>query len=236
MPSARTALPLRLPAEMRSAVLYDIHGNRAALDAVLADAEAEEFDRLVVGGDLALFGPDAAGCVDRLRAYGDQLIAIKGNTDRYVVERRGEAAWWADRLGEQRLAWLDALPTQVRLAEHDALVVHATPRGDEDLLMPDTEDDAVRAMLAGVGERLVLCGHVHVQYRRACGTHEIVNPGSVGLPFDGDQRAAWAMLEEGAVSLRRTRYDVEVAIAAVEACGAPVTDVVTRRLRRAAPD
>ena len=49
------------------AVLYDVHGNLAALDAVLADAEAEAFDRLVVGGDLALFGPEAPGCVDRLR-------------------------------------------------------------------------------------------------------------------------------------------------------------------------
>jgi predicted phosphodiesterase len=220
---------------MRSAVLYDIHGNRDALEAVLAEAESEGFDRLVVGGDIAFFGADAPGCVDRLRAYADRLAALKGNTDRYVVERRGEAAWWADRLGEERLRWLDDLPAQLSLPEDDALAVHATPRGDEDLLMPDTPDEEVAAMLDGIVERLILCGHVHVQYRRTHGTHEIVNPGSVGLPFDGDQRAAWAMLQDGQISLRRTAYDVEAAITAVAASGSPTVDLITGRLRRASP-
>jgi len=114
--------------------------------------------------------------------------------------------------------------------------VHATPRGDEDLLMPDTGEDAVDQVLAGVVERLVLCGHVHIQYRRTAGTREIVNPGSVGLPFDGDQRAAWAMLEGGTVSLRRTRYDVDSVIDAVTTSGAPLTELVAGRLRRARAD
>jgi predicted phosphodiesterase len=218
---------------MRSAVVYDVHGNLTALDAVLAEAESEGFDRLVAGGDLALFGPDAAGCVDRLRGYGDRLVAIKGNTDRYLVEGVPDFAWWADRLGAERLAWLDALPAHRELSDDDALVVHATPRGDEDLLLPDTEDAEVGEMLDGVVQRLVLCGHVHIQYRRAHGTHEIVNPGSVGLPFDGDQRAAWAMLEDGRISLRRTVYDVESVIGAVTAAGSPLTDTIVGRLRRA---
>jgi len=97
----------------RAAVLYDVHGNLAALDAVLGEAEAEGFDLLVIGGDLALFGPDAAGCVDRLRNYGDRLAAIKGNTDRYVVDRQPGADHWADQLGEDRLRWLDGLPASV---------------------------------------------------------------------------------------------------------------------------
>jgi putative phosphoesterase len=221
---------------MRSAVLYDIHGNLAALEAVLSDADSEGFDQLVVGGDLALFGPQAPACVDRLRAYGDRLIAIKGNTDRYLVERVADFAWWSDQLGEERLSWLDRLPAQERLPEDDALLVHATPRSDEELLLPETEDDAVDRMLNGVTERLVLCGHVHIQYRRTAGTREIVNPGSVGLPFDGDQRAAWAMLEDGAVGLRRTAYDVESVIEAVASSGAPLAERITGRLRRARGD
>jgi diadenosine tetraphosphatase ApaH/serine/threonine PP2A family protein phosphatase len=90
--------------------------------------------------------------------------------------------------------------------------------------------------VAGVSERLILCGHVHIQYRRTHGTHEIVNPGSVGLPFDGDQRAAWALLEDGTISLRRTEYDVESVIAAVEASDAPLAERITGRLRRARGD
>ena len=221
---------------MRTAVLYDIHGNLAALEAVLAEAEAEGFDRLAVGGDLALFGPEPAACVDRLRGYDERLRAIKGNTDRYVVDRVDDFVWWADRLGDERLRWLDGLTGRQRLAEDDALLVHATPRSDEELLMPDTDDDAVERMLAGVPERLVLCGHVHIQYRRTRGAHEIVNPGSVGLPFDGDQRAAWAMLEDGAIALRRTEYDVESVIRAVESSGAPLAERITTRLHRARGD
>jgi predicted phosphodiesterase len=218
---------------MRSAVLYDVHGNLAALEAVLEEADAEGFDRLVVGGDLALFGPAAPGCVDRLRGYGDRLVAIKGNTDRYLVDGVDDFAWWSEQLGQERLRWLDGLPDRRQLPEDDALVVHATPRGDEDLLMPDTEEDAVAEVLEGVPERLVLCGHVHIQYRRTHGTHEIVNPGSVGLPFDGDQRAAWGMLEKGAISLRRTAYDVESVIDAVASSDAPLAELVIGRLRRA---
>ncbi len=218
---------------MRSAIVYDVHGNLAALDAVLAAAGSEGFDWLVAGGDVALFGPDAPGCVDRLRGYGDRLVAIKGNTDRYLVEGVPDFAWWADQLGAERLAWLDGLPAQRALPEDDALVVHATPRGDEELLLPDTEDAEVDEMLHGVVQRLVLCGHVHIQYRRTHGAHEIVNPGSVGLPFDGDQRAAWAMLEDGRISLRRTAYDVESVVGAVTASGSPLTETIIGRLRRA---
>jgi|SRR5947209_8578167 len=221
---------------MRSAVLYDVHGNLAALDAVLADAEAEGFDRLALGGDMALFGPEPAGCIDRLREYDARLVAIKGNTDRYLVDRVDDFVWWADRVGEERLRWLDGLAGRQRLAEDDALLVHATPRSDEEVLTPDADDQTVDEILAGVPERLILCGHIHIQYRRTRGTREIVNPGSVGLPFDGDQRAAWAMLEDGALALRRTEYDVEAVVAAVEASDAPLSERITGRLRRARGD
>lgn len=77
-----------------------------------AEARAESFDRLLFGGDLVLFGPEPAACVDRLRELGDHLVAIKGNTDRYVIDRQDDVADWADALGADRLAWLDALPAQ----------------------------------------------------------------------------------------------------------------------------
>jgi predicted phosphodiesterase len=222
---------------VRTAVLFDIHGNRAALEAVLDEAEREGVDRLAFGGDLCLFGTDAPGCVDALRGYGDRLDAIAGNADRYVIERRDGATWWADQLGEQRLGWLAALPAQLTLDGHDALLVHATPRGDEDMLTPDTGDAELAAMLAGVTQQTILCGHVHIQYRRAtAGGHEVTNPGSVGLPFDGDRRAAWAIAEDGRIELRRTAYDSDAVVAAVEALNAPYAAEVARRLRSARRD
>ena len=162
---------------MRDAVLFDVHGNLAALDAVLAEAQAEGFDRLLFGGDLVLFGPEPAACVDRLRGLGDQLVAIKGNTDRYVIDRQDEVTHWAHALGDDRLAWLDALPAQLAVPEQDALLVHATPRGDEEMLMPETPASEAAAMLAGVEQHTLLCGHVHIQYRRQLAGHEVDQPG-----------------------------------------------------------
>jgi predicted phosphodiesterase len=218
---------------MRSAVLYDIHGNLTALEAVLAEADAEGCRRLVVGGDLVLFGPDAAACVDRLRGYGDDLCAIKGNTDRYVIAGDGDAGHWAAQLGQERLHWLEALPQQLVLADDDALVVHATPRGDEELLTPDTPDTDLAEMLAGVEQRTLLCGHVHLQYRRLLDGQEVINPGSVGMPLDGDRRAAWAIIDQGQVTLRRSAYDVDAVVARLTEAAAPFTEMAVARLRHA---
>jgi predicted phosphodiesterase len=221
---------------VRDAVLFDVHGNLAALDAVLAEAQAEGFDRLLFGGDLVLFGPEPAACVDRLQELGEQLLAIKGNTDRYVIDRQDDVAPWADALGEHRLAWLNGLPAQLALPEHDALLVHATPRGDEEMLMPETPASEVAAMLAGVGQHALLCGHVHLQYRRPVAGHDVINPGSVGMPLDGDRRAAWAILSEGEIELRRTAYDTDAVADRVERENGPFADMVARRLRTARRD
>lgn len=221
---------------MRDAVLFDVHGNLKALDAVLAEARAEGFDRLLFGGDLVLFGPEPAACVDRLRGLGDQLVAIKGNTDRYVIDRQDEVTGWADALGEDRLAWLNSLPAQLALPEQDALLVHATPRGDEEMLMPETPASEAAKMLTGVSQHTLLCGHVHIQYRRPLAGHEVINPGSVGMPLDGDPRAAWAVISDGQLELRRVSYDVEAVADRVEREGGPFADMVARRLRTARRD
>jgi predicted phosphodiesterase len=221
---------------VRDAVLFDVHGNLAALDAVLAEARAEGFDRLLFGGDLVLFGPEPAACVDRLRGLGDQLVAIKGNTDRYVIDRQDGVGRWADALGDDRLAWLDALPAKLALPEQNALLVHATPRGDEEMLMPETPTPEAATMLAGVSEHTLLCGHVHIQYRRTVAGHEVINPGSVGMPLDGDPRAAWAVVSDGHVELRRISYDVEAVAGRVEREEGPFADMVARRLRTARRD
>jgi putative phosphoesterase len=218
---------------VRDAVLFDVHGNLPALDAVLAEARAEGFDRLLFGGDLVLFGPEPAACVDRLRELGDHLVAIKGNTDRYVIDRQDEVTQWADALGADRLAWLDALPAQLAVPEQDALLVHATPRGDEEMLKPETPASDAAAMLAGVEQHTLLCGHVHIQYRRPLAGHEVINPGSVGMPLDGDTRAAWAVVRDGQVELRRVSYDVEAVADRVERDRGSFAGMVARRLRTA---
>ena len=226
----------------RMAVIYDVHGNLPALEEVLAEARAEGIDRVVCGGDVALFGAHPAECAERLRDLGDRLIAVRGNCDRYLLEE-SEAPddevdvlrWTKDALGSELTQWLGGLPATAEIPDQGALVVHASPRSDEDVMLPDTDEGTVSEMLAGSTASTVLCGHVHIQYRRRVGSQELVNPGSVGLPSDGDRRSAWAVLEDGQVSFRRTAYDVDAVIDELRQIGHPTAEQVGSRLRRAGP-
>jgi predicted phosphodiesterase len=218
---------------VRDAVLFDVHGNVDALDAVLAEAAAAGCDGLLLGGDYAYLGPAPDACVDRLRAFDGRVVAIRGNTDRMIATEVDDvAAWAADRLGEERVSWLGGLQPERVLPEHDALLVHAVPGDDERRLEPDTPDESAARLVTGVGPSMLLCGHVHVQYTRRVGAVEVVNPGSVGFPFDGDPRAAWAIADGGAVELRRTAYDVERALARLAGLAShPERSLAERRLR-----
>src|SRR5215218_8725806 len=169
------------------AVLYDVHGNLAALDAVLEDARAAGAQRWLLGGDYALFGGWPAESVARLREL-QPAVWVRGNVDRWT----GDAT--ADELGR--------LPFEAEVA--GARVVHASPVSDLRSFGPGPgEDDA--ELLEGVTAARLLFGHTHVQFRRTAGEVELVNPGSVGYPLDGDRRAAYALLdpEGGQLELRR---------------------------------
>ena len=160
---------------------------------------------------------------------------VQGNTDRYLAERRDmdPVPWTVAALGDDRVAWLAGLPTRQELAAHDALVVHATPRGDEEVLNPDTPDAEAAAMVAGVTRPHAAGGPrppaVPAPGRRRRGRQ----PRLRRPPLRRRPRAAWALLDDGALELRRTAYDVDAVIAAVEASDNPAREVVARRLREA---
>lgn len=220
---------------MRTAVISDIHGNLAALEAVLGEAGLEGYDEIVCLGDVAVLGPEPAACVDRLRALGDRLRCVRGNTDRYLLEGRRdpETSWTSAQLGSERLSWLETFAAELPIVDAAALCVHGSPRSDEERLDPAMSASALEEALAGVSSLTVLHGHTHVQYRSFHGSRLVGNPGSVGFPFDGEQRAAWAMVEGTSVNLRRTRYAVGDTIAALEASDSPVRAVAIARLTAA---
>lgn len=220
---------------MRVACLYDIHGNLAALEAVLADAEREGFDLLLLGGDYVVNGPRPAECLDRLRAYGGDVRWLQGNTDRWVVEGKDDAGvrWTAEALGDERIAWLAGLPTRLELPGGAGIAVHATPRSDEELVVPETPAADLRAMLGGAPPGLVVSGHSHVQYERTLDGWTLLNPGSVGFPSDGQTTAAWAVLDGDVRHLRRTAYPVEETIEQLGAVGHPARERSVTRLRTA---
>jgi diadenosine tetraphosphatase ApaH/serine/threonine PP2A family protein phosphatase len=134
-------------------------------------------------------------------------------------------------LPEDVVDWLYGLPPQTEL--DGVLYVHGSPLADDDSFAPEPQDGEER-LLAGVRDHLVVFGHSHQQFRRPGpdGT-ELLNPGSVGMPLDGDVRAAWATRgEDGDFRFRRTNYDVERAAEAYRRMGGPFGEMASRRIER----
>lgn len=209
---------------MRVAALYDVHGNEAALEAVLADPRCVAADLVVCGGDLVA-GPFPVACLDRLAALGNRVRFVRGNGDRDVV-RRAElhgGRWCADRLGQDRLARVETWPLTVTLpVAGRTTFCHATPRADDEIVTRLTPADELADALADTDAPTVVAGHTHVQVDRLDGAgRRFVNAGSVGRPYEGRRGAFWALLDGSGVELVHTDYDVVAAATAIRASGYP---------------
>jgi predicted phosphodiesterase len=218
------------------ALLYDIHGNLTALEAVLADAEQAGATTFLLGGDYAAVGPwprETAELLETLPA----VARIRGNVERWLRDEPEAppeaqallaAAFEAarDSLGPDLIARLYELPGW---AEHDGMLVcHGSPMSDIESFAPEPEAGEER-MLDGEANRTILFGHSHRQFRRPGPNGTLlVNPGSVGAPLDGDPRAAWALLEDGEISFQRTAYDIERAAAQMRSLGDWAEPIVHR--------
>jgi predicted phosphodiesterase len=195
------------------ALLYDIHGNLPALDAVLDDARGRGARRWLLGGDMAPFGAWPAETVARLREL-DHATWIRGNTERWMVEPLDDDHPMADAvavcreaLGDALADELGALPESAQLGDQ-TVAWHGSPASDMRSFLPEPGEDEDE-LLDGVTDRRLVFGHTHLQFHRAArGDIELLNPGSVGLPLDGDHRAAYALVDDdGEVTLRRVGYD-----------------------------
>jgi predicted phosphodiesterase len=219
------------------AILYDIHGNLPALEAVLAEAR-EEADAYFLGGDYGTPSPWPRETLDLLRTL-TPATWIRGNGERWIREppaARPEvaetyAALLPGPMSQAELDELYALPPQATI--DGVLYVHGCVVADDDSFGPEPQPED-EARLGGVRDTTVVFGHSHVQFRRdgPNGTH-LVNPGSVGMPLDGDTRAAWAVrADAGELEFRRTEYDVERAVAGWRALGGEFAAFAAERVAR----
>jgi diadenosine tetraphosphatase ApaH/serine/threonine PP2A family protein phosphatase len=216
-------------------ILYDIHGNLDALEAVLAEAERFAVDRWLLGGDYGTPSPYPHETLARLRELPDATW-IRGNGERWLLdppEDRPEVMETYERFrgqtSDDEAKWLFALPSAAEL--DGVLYVHGSPLADDESFAREPQEGEER-LLAGVRDRTIVFGHSHLQFRRAgpAGT-DLVNPGSVGMPLDGDRRAAWATWE-GDFTFRRTEYDVSPAAAAYRAMGGAFGEFAARRIEK----
>ena len=216
-------------------ILYDIHGNIPALGRVLDEAAALGVDRWLLGGDYGTPSPWPEETIARLRELSDATW-IRGNGERWLREPpldRPEVMEsykiFAGSYPEELVDWLYALPAQAEL--DGILFVHGSPRSDVESFHADPQEDDER-LLDGVRGRTVVFGHSHLQFHRPGpnGTH-LLNPGSVGMPLDGDVRSAWATWD-GDFEFRRTEYDVEKAAAGYRGLGGGFGEMAAKRIER----
>jgi predicted phosphodiesterase len=218
------------------AVLYDIHGNLLALDEVLKDADAAGADAYLLGGDFASFSPWPLETVERLRAL-EETTWIRGNGERWLREPpadrpdvAAELAAHDSGLGTNE-GWLYSLQAQVEL--DGVLYVHGSPLSDVESFPAEPGEDDER-MLNGVNDTTVVFGHSHLQFERPGpnGT-TLINPGSAGMPLDGDVRAAYVLRhDDGRFEFRRVDYDYERAAQAWEKMPGTFGPFVGQRLRK----
>jgi len=227
---------------MRIAVITDIHGNLAALEAALAALESVGVDGIYCGGDLVGYGPNpnevCALIQDRgiPTIYGNYDYAIARNlTDcgcAYVTPHDRELGqksidWTLAHANARSKAFMSELPFDLRFAMGNQRIrlVHGSPRKVNEYLFED-KPESLYNRLAGSAECDVLVfGHTHKPWIHTYGGVQFVNCGSVGKPKDGDPRAAFAILElvDGRVvaSIERVPYDAEAVAQEVEAVGLP---------------
>lgn len=228
---------------MKLAVLSDVHGNLHALDAVLDEIALQGVDATLALGDF-LSGPfDPVGVADRLMGLG--ALAVRGNHDRYIADGRDDDwhidAWVRGELTPGHLDWLRSLPLN---AVHEGVVLlsHGTPREDNvgwldgmaggNAVLQSREH--VERAADGFPYEMLLCGHTHVPRTvKLADGRVVVNPGSVGLPFDsGSPDAHYAVIEKRragwTVALNSVPYDYQAAASLALGRGYPKwAEVVT---------
>jgi predicted phosphodiesterase len=232
---------------MRIAIISDIHGNLTAFEAVQADLRETSPDLIFHGGDLAHGGANSVEIVDRIRDLG--WPGVLGNTDELlfrpesltefgsslpqlkslwdVIEELAAAE--REALGEQRLAWLRALP--FRQVHPPLALVHASPESCWRAPMPEATDAELEKVYSPLGQPLAVYAHIHRPFIRA----KVANTGSVSLSHDGDRRASYLLLDDSTPAIRRVEYDVDRELKTLANCGLPHADWIAKILETAQP-
>jgi predicted phosphodiesterase len=238
---------------MRVAVVSDIHGNLTAFEAVLADIRQCSPDLVLHGGDLADSGSSPIEIVDYIRSLGwpgvmgntDEMLVQPGSLEEFARQSSAPPRLWntvrqiasatRQSLGQERLTWLSELPL-VRIRSEFALL-HATP--ESCWRMPPTEatDAEFENIYGSLGCPIVVFGHTHRPFIRSISGQPrlLINSGSVGLPYDGDPRASYLILDESTPSIRRVEYNVEEELKALASCGLPGAEWTATMLRTSFP-
>jgi predicted phosphodiesterase len=235
---------------MRIAIISDIHGNLTALDAVMADLHQQKPDVVYQGGDVAFGGSAPAEVIDCIIQEGWK--GVLGNTDEMLWDTSARPALetaapklkplfkvffescapaTTAMIGESRLAWLRALPAELRY--ESLALMHASPESLWRAPASNGSDAEMESVYSPLGQPIAIYAHIHHSFLRSVSNITVANTGSVSLSYDGDPRAAYLLLDDFKPSIRRVEYDVEREVKALFACGLPHADWLAKTLRSA---
>lgn len=225
---------------MRVAVIADIHGNLAALEATLEELKDQSIDKYLCLGDIVGYGPDPSACLRRLDSL--PVEHLQGNhearlldlpTGRFNLVAEAAIQYSKAALTESETEFLRSFPEQLRVG-HDILAVHGSPFDRDEYVLSQGQ---MAASLDEIDTWVCVCGHTHQQYvfdgnsirmgpleiDLSRELHYLINPGSVGQPRDGDSRSAHAILdlESGHLTLGRVVYDIEDTTERIHRAGLP---------------
>lgn len=222
----------------RIAILADIHGNRPALEAVISDIQQQGVDGVRVGGDLVGRGPQGSEVVHRIREL--KWPSIMGNHEEYLlgfIRKTVQKEWWtediwaasrwmAHELDAEAVRYIEALPfTLTPPTDKPFRLFHGSPKSHSEGIGAWTSDEVCLSHLGSMQESALVCGHTHRPLLREFEEGVIVNVGSVGLPFNGDWRAQYAIVHRDSPALpwtatfRQVEYDREEFLRVYETSG-----------------
>ncbi len=231
---------------MRVAIISDIHGNRRAFQAVIADLRQVAPDLVLHGGDLAYGGPHPADIIDQVRSL--RWPGVRGNTDEMLWSPESLTEFAARQpklgpllsriqemipptlasIGEERLRWLEGLPNLH--SQEGFSLVHASPDDCWRAPMASARDEELRSTYASLRAPIVVYGHIHRPYIRRLQGVTIANTGSVSQSYDGDRRASYLVMDGESITIRRVEYDVESEAKELLRSGLPHADWLSRIL------
>jgi len=235
---------------MKVAVLSDIHGNEVALDAVLEDIERQEIEEIIYLGDLVAKGPQPLKVVNKLDSL-ELACWLQGNTDMWFEEITEDWEPTCDReeylyefykymdglLAEDIVSLLTSLSVEddLQFKGVDIRCVHGSPRSVIEIMDGSTGEGELKEMVAEVEEDVIVCGHSHRPYIGEIEEKKIINVGSVGSPYDGDNRASYAVLEITAgqieSEIKRVDYNIEKLLTIADKRDFPFLDEYAESLR-----
>lgn len=233
----------------RVAILADIHGNVPALEAVIKDIAEQRVEEVIVAGDLVGRGPQGAEVIDRVKALG--WPCVRGNHEDYMLgflRREVPEEWWhqpvwsasvwmTERLTHHQ-RFMEGLPFSLVTTQDPTIrVVHGSPTANNEGIGPWTDDDVLQKHYDAVAETTLVCAHTHRPLLKPLPTGgQVVNVGSVGMPFNGDWRAQYALFDPTGglpvVTFRQVPYDRQELLDLYESSGFLAEGGVTAHLLR----